>query len=809
MSFKVDRRDFLRFTAGGVAGVSASGVTLKGISSLNAALAAEEVDVPRGPESWALGVCSLCPGGCGLRVRKIGDRVTKVNGNPLHPVSHGGLCPRGLAGLQVLYHPDRLRSPLRNTGTRENPQWENISWEAAIEQVSARLREIAATGEARSVVFIDGQAGHLRHRLFRRFLRAYGSPNCYRSLSGLDSAQSAAYYQMGVEDGLAYDLEETRYLLSFGANLLEGWGSPVSTMRAYGRWRDSGAGRRAKFTQIDARFSITASRADEWVAVKPGTEAALALGIAYVLITEGLYDSRFVNDHTFGFEDWTDRRGRTHMGFRTLVLTEYRLNEVAALTEVPVETILRLAREFGSNRPALAISGQRSNSLPGDPRTAMAVHSLNAMVGSVDSPGGMVVRPPLPGDEPDRGRPSRGREAGGLLDAPETPYFAGNLANLPDAILQSEPYPVQALFVHGVDPVFSLPNGAKFAEALSRIPFVVSFSPFLDETAARADLVLPDCTDLEKWQEASAPPTYPFITQSVSPPAVEPVGDTRDSAEVFLALARELGGTVAAALPHATMEEFLQAETREIFRARAGYTFTTRLEDTWNRLLERSGWWAPTYSTEAELWQEMKEKGGWWEPTYYYGEWDRVLRTPSRRFEFYSQHLARWAATHGDEVKAMGYEPGDDRFCLPHQPGLPAAPIEFPLQLIPVEVLPLAGGEGGQLPYLQQISGPHVFEHWRSWLEMNPETARELGLEDRDQVWVESQQGRVRVRLRLYAGVRPGVVHLPLGYGRTAGSEWGRRGVNPWSLGEGGVEPLAGFPRTGGINVRVYRGSGD
>lgn len=804
MSLRINRRKFLRFAGGGAVGAATSGVTLKGLSALNAALATEEINVPRGPEAWSLGVCSLCPAGCGLRVRTIGKRAVKIQGNPLHPVNRGGLCPRGLAGLQVLYHPDRIRAPQKNEGSRAAPRWKEISWGEGMETLARQLRDLKKRGQAHSVVFVGGRCGRVRHRLFRRFLRSYGSPNYLRTPAGLDGAQTALYLQQGVPEGIAYDLEGTRYLLSFGVNLLEGWGSPVSTMRAFGIWRDAAGGRRTKFVQIEPRLSLTAARADEWVALQPGTEAALALGIAYVLITEGLCDTRFIEEHTFGFEDWRDSQGRTHMGFRTLVLSEYRLNEVAGVTQVPVETILRLGREFGRNRPALALGGHPCSTLPADPYVCMAVHSLNALVGSLEVPGGALVRPELPGDE--ETLPNRKiRLPVSVVGSAETLLPWPDLTRLPDSILSGRPYPVQAILVHGADPVFSLPNGEQFAQALKRVPFVVSFASFFDQTSAQADLILPDHTDLEKWQESASPPTFAFSLQALSPPVVEPVHQTRDTAEVLLELARALGGEVAAALPQKTFEEFLRGQVAELFAAQAGYTFTASLEETWNRMSERSGWWVPTYSTAEQLWEQMKQRGGWWEPTYYYGEWDRVLRTPSRRFEFYSQRLAGWAAQHPELVRVSGFEPGDDRLCLPHQPPLPEAPKEFPLLLIPTEVLPLAGGHGAELPYLQQIAGPHLFAHWDSWLEINPQTAGELGLADRDSVWVESPGARAKVRLRLYAGVRPGVVHLPLGYGRTQGSAWARRGVHPLLLLGCARKLPTGLLQATPTYVRVYR----
>ncbi len=139
MKTKWVRRDFFRFAAGGVLGTAASGISLRDVSLINAELTTEEIEVPDGPESWALSVCTLCPGACGVRVRKIGDRAVKIQGNPLHPVNGAGMCPKGLAGLQQLYHPDRLTTPLKNVGTRRSPRWQEISWEEAVSVLGGQL----------------------------------------------------------------------------------------------------------------------------------------------------------------------------------------------------------------------------------------------------------------------------------------------------------------------------------------------------------------------------------------------------------------------------------------------------------------------------------------------------------------------------------------------------------------------------------------------------------------------------------------------------------------------------------------------
>jgi anaerobic selenocysteine-containing dehydrogenase len=796
---KLDRRDFVRFAAG-AALATGSGLGVRGISRVNAALEAEEVRVPGGPEKWALGTCSLCEAGCGLRVRCVGKRAVRIQGNPLHPVNRGGLCPKGLAALQELYHPDRLRAPRLNTGSRTAPRWRDISWDEAIATLRRKLWELRQAGQAHSVVLIDRGERGLDSRLLRRFMEAYGSPNYLPMPSGLGSLEAAMYFQQGATRPPVFDFDNTRYLLSFGVNVLEGWGSPAAVMRAFGRWRDPAAGRRTKFVQVEPRLSLTASRADEWVAIRPGTEATLALGMASVLIAEDLYDAAFVRERTFGFDDWRDEQGRAHMGFRTMVTSEYRLDEVSAATGVPAEIILKLAREFANNRPAIALGDHQTSTLPGNPYAAMAVHSLNALVGSIGAPGGVLLEAAAPlgnvGSHP--ARPP-------IDESPERPMPGRQLARLPEAIFARRPYAVQAVLLHHADPVFSMPNGEAFRRAFQEIPFVASFTSFLNDSSALSDLLLPAPTGLEEWQARTSGPAIPQAAVSLSAPVVPPRHGTRQAAAVMIEIARSLRGEVAAALPFATFEAYLKDQVQALFTAQTGAVFSTGMEETWNRMLERSGWWAPTFSNAGELWDQMLEKGGWWDPATAYGERDRLFETPSRRYEFYSQKLGDWARRHPQFAPTAGLAAGDDRVALPHQPPLERAGPERPLLLMPVEVLPLAGGAGAHLPYLQQIAGVHLSEHWRSWLEIHPETAHKLGIADGDLVWIESPRGRALVRARHYAGAHPETVHLPLGYGHGQGSEWSRRGVNPLALVEERCETVAGLPCAWDTRVRVYR----
>ena len=205
------------------------------------------------------------------------------------------------------------------------------------------------------------------------------------SSSGKDHRTRASYLTQGIYSSPAYDFENARYILSFGSGLLESYWSPVQALSAYGHFRRGNPERRGKLVQIEPRLSITGIKADEWIPIQPGTEGMLALGIANMMIKEGLYNKDFVSTFSFGFENWTDASGKEHLGFKEFVLSEYDPDVVARRTGVPIDSIIRLAREFASNQPSLAI-GYRDR-----PFHQMAVSILNGLVGNIDTSGGVLI----------------------------------------------------------------------------------------------------------------------------------------------------------------------------------------------------------------------------------------------------------------------------------------------------------------------------------------------------------------------------------------------------------------------------------
>lgn len=769
----IGRRRFLGISAGAAAGAAIGGAAGGGLRALFAS-AESPIVPPRGPERVALSICDLCEGGCGVRVRVVGDRAVRIEGNPLHPVSGGRLCPRGQAALQALYHPDRVPGPLRRRGPRGAlSSFRPATWEEALDELGGRLGALRAEGRPEALVLVVGGGGGLGPRVARQFLSAYGSPNLVRLRRGDEAAAIAMEVSQGVRAPPALDLASADYVLSIGSALLEAWSTPVHAMRAYGEFRRGRTGRRGKLVHVEPRLSITGVSADEWIAVRPGTEGVFALGVAAVLVAEGLHARSFVEEHVTGLEDGRYPDGRTRPGLRALLARRYRLERVEAETGVPGDVILRVAREFASAGAGLAVGPRKGPLLPGTLVDHLAASALNALVGAVDAPGGVLVADevPLPAwpapSAPGARRTGRVR----LATDPD---------RLAEALRSGEPYAAEVLLLVDADPAFASADPDGFADALGTVPLVVSFAAIPDDSALLADWILPATHFLERADLHTTPPGVPHPLVSVAGSALEhPVHDARPVAEVFLDLARRVGPDVARALPWKDVVELARSELGGLFAARRGAVMGTAFDEAFVRMMERAGWWAPGYRTAEELWARAHESGGWWDPFYDHGDWRRVIRTASGKVEL-----------RADLLDVPSREPKADGT----------------LALLLFEPLPLAGGTGAELPFLQGILDPGHETHWETWAELHPDTAARLGVADGDGVRLASTKGAIEARARVTRRIVPEAVAVPVGLGRRAGGRWaGGVGANPLRLLEPGRELVSGLPDFHATRVSVAR----
>ncbi len=487
------RRRFLQVAGAASAGLAAGCSSGSSDRLLPYVTPPDEI-VPGIPTFYAT-TCRECPAGCGIHVKTREARAIKVEGNPAHPVSRGRLCARGQAALQGLYDPDRIKGPFRHTARGLEP----VSWDAAIGELADALGAAAASGPDR-VALVTGADSGVLDAFYDEWLKAFRSTRRLRyEAFAYEPLREASRLAFGVASVPEFDFAAARYILSFGADFLETWISPVRYTRGFAEAHGFRDGGMARFVAVEPRRGLTAFSADEWVAPKPGTEGLLALGIAASVIRQGR--SRLAGaeaDRVRGF------------------LGRFTAQSVAAATGVDEAVTDRLAREFTAAEPSLAVGGGVAHQHRAATQTAVAVHLLNYVAGNV----GRTVR-----FEAGRAldRLSRYKDATALIAA----MNGGN---------------VDVALVHDANPVFTLPKAARFADAFHKVGLKVAFASHYDETAALCDLILPDHTPLEQWGAVETVGG----TRSFVQPAMTPVFDTRQTADVLLATAEKAGKKIAA-----------------------------------------------------------------------------------------------------------------------------------------------------------------------------------------------------------------------------------------------------------------------
>jgi len=780
-----NRREFL-WTVGAAAATVGAGWTA---GALWPGDVAEGPGWTPGKEEWHPSACLLCPSRCGIRGRTIDERLVSIGGNRLHPLSQGGICPRGIAGVQLLYHPDRLRTPLMRAGARGAMAWREVSVDEALTQLTTRLESLRSAGRPERLAVLAGYCAGSMDQLWRQFLETFGSPHLVAD--AYDDATAGVMNLMhGVSRPPAYDLDHSDFVLSFGAPLFESWWSPL---QAYAAFADRGGERSgpARYVQVDTRFSRTAAHVHEWVGVRPGTHATLALGLAYVLLRDELFDADFVAEHVAGFEDTTDRRGQRREGFRSLVRRRFRTEDVSAATGVSVAKITALARALGESRAPVAVLGSDVVHAPNGLLSGMAVHSLNVLTGAINRPGGVMFAreaPLTPLAETVLDETARAGLRRRSVPADQPPCGAGDSAlRHAEALAEAGESPIDTLLVYYANPLASTARPDTWRRAIDRVPFVVSFSPFMDETTRYADLVIPDLLPYERWQDAPTPASYPYPVWALTRPIVSPPTTTVSTADALLGLAARLGGSVAQSLPYPDMQSLLQARARGLFDAGRGMLLGDRFEREHTRAMEARGWWLPEHHDASGFWEDLVEKGGWTDPFFVGGS---LAWTQSGRIELFPPDLDRAQANVGStgapyvDVATVD-DPPDD---------------EFPLRLLPYRVSTLASGTLYLERWLGERPGLFPDVHWAPWIEVAPESADALGYADGDLVWVISPQGRYRALLKRFPGTAPDSVGAPYGLRHPDGEL-----ANPLTLLDGRRDVLTGLPAWATTFVRLER----
>lgn len=737
---KIDRRSFLSFAIGGAAGTALSPLPWKLIddSSIWSQMWPWTPVPPDGEATYAHSTCTLCPGGCGITVRLIDGRAVKIEGREGHPINQGGLCLLGLSGLQLLYGPTRVQAPMKRVGERGEGKWQRISWETAISEIAEILGGLRGSGQAHTVAAISSRNRGTVAGLMERFLTVYGSPNFMRMPTIEDAQELGLYLTQGILGSVGYDFENSDYILSFGAGLIDGWGAPVRMFRANSGWRETGA----TVVQIEDRLSNTAAKADQWVSIRPGSEADLALGIAHLMVADGRYDSGFVGRRTADFD-----------AFKA-ALTGYTPDKVAADTGVPAETIAALADAFAAADRPVAVYGRGKGNIPGSLKEVLAVMALNALAGNLNQPGGMWAVPePEKAEWPEfmtdevaaEGLQKPRIDGAGGQSYPHTRYL---LSHLPQAMTEGSAYQIKALFIDDANPLYSLSGTAAVRNAFEQIPTIVSFASQMDETAAFADYILPNHVYLERYEDVVVTAGLKSATIGLVQPIMTPLYNTQHVGDTVIQLARALDETVVSAFPWPD--------------------YRTCLEESM-----------------GEKWDTLVEEGVWIDEAF---EVDPAVdfETASGDFEFVSEAGAKVLTA--ASVAAEGDESG------------------FPLLFVPYDIMRLASRIVGSPPFMVKTVSDTILKHKDMLVEVNPQSAKAAGLSEGRYASLETPIGRARVKVHLSDRIQPGVIAMARGLGHTAFDKYlADKGVNVNALMGPVFDPASGLDAAWGVRAKLVR----
>ena len=628
-------------------------------------------------------MCEMCVWRCGLLAKVKQGRVVKLDGNPDNPHSKGKLCPRGQAGLMTTYDPDRVLTPLIRVGARGEGKFREAGWEEALDLVAQKMLDIKNKYGPEAMLF--SSTHNLSQVQFENLLQAYGSPN-------YGTQRSLCFNAMIVSNLMTYGMEEPgrsysdlKYIIYTGRNLAEAISnSETGEMIA-------AIDHSAKMVVLDPRFTKTAAKADEWLPIRPGTDSAFHLAMLNVIIGEGLYNKSFVDAYTVGFPELAAS------------VTQYTPEWAAGITEIPADTIRRIAREFAASAPfALAHNGWRTSNFVNSFQTERAIGALNAIIGNWgnvllpaagEAAGGLGAPP-----QPPYPRISAQRLDGVPWKYPFVPLKIGVFQQMRDSVLVGKPYEAHGWFVSRQNPAMSLPDRKKTLEAFSKMDFITTVDIIMNDTSWFSDVVLPEASYLERYDPLNVLGNRAWLRQ----PVIEPQGEGKSALWIFKELGNRLG-----------IGDYFQY---------------TDEEDYLNQQLAPTG--VPLSQVKTSGYVDLPAG----ETNTY--SWN----TPTGKIELKSSTL-----------ESGGFDP------LPtwQEPPQPKADQYY-----------LLTGKGARQTQFGSQNNQllHKYDD-EPLLWMNSKTAAEEGLRDKQMVKLTSDVGEIHIQLHVTEAIRPDCVYMQPGFG--------------------------------------------
>lgn len=645
--------------------------------------------------------CEMCTARCPIIVRVRDGVVEKIEGNPKEGATGGAICARGNAAVSLLYDPDRLKYPLIRTGERGSGEFRRATWDEAYAYIGERLTKIKAEHGPEALAV--ARRPNPNDPFLLTFAQAFGTPNVFTHESTCPQSRNVAL-ETTFGTLMFHDYANCDYLVLFGRNHFE----TLTVPQAQGVIKAQARG--ARVIYLDPRFTPTAAQATKHYAIRPGTDLAFALAMIHVIVREKLYDPAFVATYAAGFDELEP------------FIAPYTPAWAAEQTGIPAAEIVQVARDLALNKPRSAVEyGWFTASFASDFQLRRAIAILNTLLGNLEVPGGTFftkglakyAKPLGSWKRPTPPKPGKPRADGAGVPGryPLAPVKDGIIHHLPEIIMTGQPYPVKAFLAYRFDPVASVPDQQRTIAAFKQLDLLVTMDVYLTDTALYSDVVLPECSFLERTDPA-------FEVSSLVPKIrlrqqiVPPMHDTRPAWRVFKELAGAAG--IGDSFGYRDIDEVLTAQLAPL-----GLT----PDD-----LKKAGQWAPPDAKPIYLRQQNRQA-------------PLPLATKSKKIDVYSEHLHEF-----------GFPP------LPVYTA-PPQPLENRLYFVQGKSAVHTNIATQNVPWLHELRATN--EVW-----LHPTAAAARGIKDGDLVAVRSDRAEQRARAKVTEFIRPETVFVYHGWGR-------------------------------------------
>ena len=710
----MDRRDFVKLFGGSLFGLAIGG----GAGTILKLPKKAEPILYSGPriESWKLTACTKCPGSCSLKIRLIDNLPIQAFGNTYSPINEGGICPQGLVSVADLYHPDRLTGPVKKI----NGEFKPISYEEAYKILVNNLRKIASAKRQNDVFIVAQTESALRAELFKKFSYATGFENLI--VDNFQSGSSFPFLKIANKAPDFIDFDKCDYLLNFGAQLTEISQNPLYFTRRINEFRAKGF----KITAVQPRLTNSVAKVDKWIPLQPVSFGNFALGIAYVLLKDEQYDKNFLEKNFSGFSD-----------FKDFVIENFVPDNVEKLTGIPAEKILQIGREFEKASAPAAYFDESVLYNSNGTQNAFAIIALNALkgfrsFGKIKSFLSSVVQ----------------------NDSQENQTTFSNLMN------RLSKNKVKALLISGSNFLFNNPNSEALKKQLSSIPFIVSFSSFVDETSSFAKLIIPDHSNMEKL-DLLLNTSMGVPAATLQQPIVDPFYKTADTGDVIISLIKDIKPGIK--IPYENYSDFVTEAAKKIYSGKEGIFMDQSKPTVIEKGLRQLGWQTEQFGSFDDFWDSLTDSGGWWNPFA-----DKESYNP--KINFKSENYKEFFGANNSLSS------------------LPKNKLRLNIFKRNLDYK----GNMSIYPVLIEQFGSSRSVFYQLWTEINPETARSLSLSNRSKIILKTNKGNFPVILIYNPSVTPGNLDIPFGLGHTLLGD--KSGTNPLNFSENKFDKITGKP---------------